>query len=288
MSTLSIPQKFQQLLQNLTPTQGERDQAASHRASVESALSSSFTVNRFFQSGSFTHGTGVRGHCDVDAIVSLGGLRPATPYEALQDLEQAMRIRFASTSVGIDRPAVQVRFAAGRETWELVPAYLFSTNLADFVYQIPGPSVGEGWMLSSPDAHLAYVNEANKRPDGGAKALARLLKGWKYANEVPISSFYLEMRAAMYMRTQSTFIPYMDTRIILQSLWYDQCASVADPSGLADTIRAFSSEENRTSALKQLLDARIYAELAEDAYGKGDTESSSSYWSKVFGWRFPQ
>ena len=56
--------------------------------------------------------------------------------------------------------------------------------------------------------HLAYVNEVHSiaKVRYGAKKLARLPKAWKYFNNVPMSSFYLEMRAAKYMAKEDSFI----------------------------------------------------------------------------------
>ena len=70
------------------------------------------------------------------------------------------------------------------------------------VYDIPGAATG--WLDTAPLEHLAYVTEVNSRQNiaGGAKKLARLIKAWKYYNDVPISSFYLEMRAAQYLAGQ--------------------------------------------------------------------------------------
>ncbi|MGH9126277.1 MAG: hypothetical protein ACRDZ8_16355 [Acidimicrobiales bacterium] len=66
-------------------------------------------------------------------------------------------------------------------------------------------------MESAPTEHLAYVNEVNKQTgiEGAAKKLARLAEAWKYYNNVPVSSFYLEMRAARCMAGEKAWVAVM-------------------------------------------------------------------------------
>ncbi|MEX2290814.1 MAG: hypothetical protein WD794_10870 [Mycobacteriales bacterium] len=58
------------------------------------------------------------------------------------------------------------------------------------MYDIPGAATG--WIMSVPAEHIDWVNEINRQSgiSGGAKKLARLLKAWRYHNNVPVSSFY--------------------------------------------------------------------------------------------------
>jgi hypothetical protein len=90
---------------------------------------------------------------------------------------------------------------------------------------------------SAPAEHLAYVNEVNsiKKIAGGAKKLARLIKAWKYYNDVPISSFYLEMRAAQYLSTESSFVPVWDICGLLEHLNQIALAAMNDPKNALST-----------------------------------------------------
>src|SRR5207248_1915086 len=113
-------------------------------------------------------------------------------YTALNWIKDAMSARFPLTPVMIRRPAVVVAFGGGYETWEVIPGFLTGRGGAEYVYDIPAPTAESNWIDAAPKAHLAYVNECNEKPDkGNAKALARLIKAWKYYCNVPVSSFYL-------------------------------------------------------------------------------------------------
>ena len=61
-------------------------------------------------------------------------------------------------------------------------------------------------MKSSPKAHTDYVKQEDERLKGKLKPLIRLLKAWKFYNNVPIRSFYLELRAAKYAESEKSIV----------------------------------------------------------------------------------
>src|ERR1700677_4836918 len=101
----TVDEGFQEFLTRLVPTQAQRTAGASHRASVKGALEAHLTVNRFFETGSFSHGTGVRHHSDIDVLVSLGHDQPSSSYTALTWVKDDLEKRFPLTTVQIRRPA---------------------------------------------------------------------------------------------------------------------------------------------------------------------------------------
>lgn len=273
----------------LIPTDAQRSAGASHRSSVKSALESRLSVSNFFETGSFTHGTGVRHHSDIDVFVSLGADRPDSSYTALNWVKDALSARFPNTTVKIDRPAVKVLFGGGYETWEVIPAFITGFDTANgFVYRIPGPALGDGYMLAAPKEHLAYVNESNDSPTKGvAKRLSRLIKAWKYYRNVPISSFYLEMRCAQHVRTQTTYIDIWDVWQVLNKLNGHQLADMNDPTEVSTRFQACSSDATRADALSKLATATARARKALDAQQAGNDADAFYYLDLLFGGEFP-
>jgi len=189
----------------------------------------------------------------------------------------------------VRRPAVVVRFASGYETWEVIPGFITSLGApSQYVYLIPAPGTTSDWIYSAPKEHLKYVNTCNAKPHkGDAKDLARLLKAWKYFSNVPLSSFYLEMRAAQYVAKQDTYIHVYDLCFVLEELVGHSLADMNDPSGLTSRFRACSSDANRTDALSKLGSAATRARKALDACGKDDFDTAFSYLDLLFGGNFP-
>jgi tRNA nucleotidyltransferase (CCA-adding enzyme) len=76
----SVDEGFREFLRRLTPTDAQRAAGAAHRESVKKALTDRLAVSTFFETGSFTHGTGVRHHSDIDVFVSVKDGRPESSY----------------------------------------------------------------------------------------------------------------------------------------------------------------------------------------------------------------
>jgi Second Messenger Oligonucleotide or Dinucleotide Synthetase domain len=285
----TVAEAFDIFLGRLTPTKAQRESGASHRATVKAALEAKLTVRNFFETGSFSHGTGVRGYSDIDALVSLGEMKPESSYTALNWVKDILSNRFPLTTVKIRRPAVVVEFGGGYETWEVIPGFLTTRGGPDqLVYDIPGPSAGAAYIDSAPKEHLAYVNECNKEPDkGDAKELARLIKAWKYFRNVPISSFYLEMRCAQHVATQKTYIHIYDVCQVLEKLEGHELAPMNDPSGASGRIHACSSDATREDALSKLSTAAARARKALDAYKDEKYVTAFDNLDLLFGGKFP-
>lgn len=284
----TVQQGFDDFLAKLTPSAAERDAAAKHRDSVKEALERKLVVHNFFETGSFSHGTGIRGRSDVDCLVSIGNDKPASSDTALSWVKTALSARFPLTPVYIRRPAVVVAFAGASETWEVIPGFITGRGTsAQYVYDIPGPS--SGWIDSAPKEHLSYVNEVNQKTGvaGGAKRLARLLKAWKYYRSVPISSFYLEMRAAQHVNSQNSFIPVWDLCQVLEKLVDHELAPMNDPRQASGRFHPCSSDAKHTDALSKTETAATRARNALDAYNAGNAKDAFYYLGLLFADQFP-
>lgn len=282
---LSVASGFAELLASLPPTPTQVAATTRHKAAVQGVLDAKFGTYRFFQSGSFSHGTGVRYYSDVDYFASLKTTKPQSSDSALSSIKTALQNHFPNTTVKIRRPAVVVDFASGTETVEVVPGWVLRGEANTRVYHIPGPR--GGWLESAPDAHRAYVNDANASPSGGAKGLARLLKAWKYYRSVPVSSFYLEMRAAAYMASETSIIWSLDLRRILSELNTADLAAMNDPSGLTGRIHAYSSDSNKADAMSKLGTALTRADRARTAESEGRIAAAFDAWGVLFNGHFP-
>jgi hypothetical protein len=279
---------FQIYLEGLIPSASEREKASSHRASIEAKLQDKFGLIRMYESGSWKHGTGVTGFSDVDYFISLKSAKPVYGNSALTAVKDAMQERYPNTYIHTSRPAVVLEFGSGYERVELIPAYPCGISDSKEVrYYIPG--VRDEWMESTPEAHLKYVSDCNEiaTVKGGAKGLARLMKAWKYHRKVPISSFYLEMRASEYMATQSSIIYPLDFLYFLNSLKRSDLAAMNDPTGSTGRIYPCSSEANLQNAISILDTTVTRATKAVDLDTAGKVSEAFETWDLVFAGSFP-
>jgi hypothetical protein len=284
----TIDEGFRDFLSRLTPSAGESDAAKSHRASIEARLKNDFGLLRFFRTGSFGNGTSISGYSDVDYFASLptDQLTRCSNY-TLTKIRNALDSRFPYTGVCVRCPAISVPFGStAAETTEVVPAdYRGKTDSGHYIYDIPDCS--DAWMRSSPDAHNAYVRRQDEQLGGKVKPLVRFIKAWKYFRQVPISSFYLELRVAKYAEGESSILYSIDVQRVLRRLYDIGLAAIQDPMGISGHISPCTSSVKLEDAKSKLLTAVTRAEKAQEAEQAGKTEDAFYWWRLLYDDRFP-
>ena len=285
----SVTQGFQEFLEDLKPTPGESEAAASHRESIRKCLENNFSLKRFFEIGSFGNDTSISGYSDVDYFASIPRRRlKANSENTLAAVRDALDARFPRTDVSVRCPAVKVPFGTdAQETTEVVPAdFMFKTRGRYRVYEIP--DCNGGWQRSSPEAHNAYVSRIDGTYDYKVKPLVRFIKAWKYYRNVPISSFYLELTVNWWASTLNRSIIYdYDVYRVLALLLERELGNIDDPMRISSSIAACSTEAKRNTALSKLKMAHIRALKAYRARVNGDIEEAFDWWDLVYDGGFP-
>jgi hypothetical protein len=266
----TIEQGFLDFHEKLKPSLTESDAAKRHRASIEPCLTNNFGLRRFVRIGSFGNGTSISGYSDIDYLACLPTDQLTTSSTcSLQKVRDGLAARFPNTGIRVDCPAVICPFGTNpAERTEVVPADYVDENNGYQVYDIA--DCAGGWMNASPDAHNAYVRYVDKKLGGKVKPLIRFIKAWKCFRDVPISSFYLELRVAKYAASETSILYDIDVKRVLRSLWDGQLAGMQDPMGISGYIPACKTAAFRADALSKLSTAVARAEKAREASGKGD------------------
>lgn len=283
----TIDEGFRDFLTKLTPTAAESQAAKSHRASIEACLKNNFGLNRFTRIGSFGNGTSISGYSDVDylACIPADKLSQVSGY-SLTKVKDILDARFPRTGVHVSCPAVVVPFGlASSETTEIVPAYYRSENKGFKSYGIADCS--GGWMNASPDAHNAYVRSVDNQLNGKLKPLIRFIKAWKYYRQVPISSFYLELRIAKYASIKSSITYDVDVKQVFCWLRDIELASMQDPMGISGNIPACKTQAFYDDAISKLKAAAIRAEKAREMTISGNISDAFYWWRLLYNDLFP-
>lgn len=278
---------FRTFINRLVPTATEREKASSHRATIYARLDATFGLHRMFETGSFKHGTGVSQYSDLDYFASLKTPRPQLSASSLDAVRDKLVARFPNTRIHVSRPAVVLEFGQGYERVEVIPAYANENVTGEYMkFWIPGV-VGE-WLESTPEAHVSYVNGCNTVPSQGrAKAFVRMVKAWKYYRNVPVSSFYLEMRAATYIASREAVDYPYDLYRFLNNLAEQELAAMNDPTGATGRIVACGTSTKRTDALSKLSTATARASRALEFYRAGKASEAFEQWGLLFDGHFP-
>jgi len=284
----TIAEGFRDFLTKLTPSGLESEAAKNHRYSIKTRLEKDFDyVPRFTRIGSFGNGTSISGYSDVDYLACLPTKHlTANSTYSLQKVRDSLDARFSNTGVHVNCPAVVCPFGnSPSESTEIVTADDVGESNGYKVYDIA--DCAGGWMKASPDAHKAYVASINEKLADKVKPLIRFIKAWKCFREVPISSFYLELRIAKYASDEKNIIYEFDVRNVFKLLWDAQLASMQDPMGVSGYISACSTETKKQDALSKVGTAYSRADKAREESRKENISDAFYWWRLLYNESFP-
>lgn len=287
----TLEQGFDTFISWLQPLTSEHNKASSHKDSVKSCMENNFKCTSLFETGSFGNGTGVRHHSDTDYFAVCPGSEFWTDSAyTLTKVKESLQSTFWNTSgIVVNSPAVRIPFGTyASETLEITPASrngsIDTPVGSKYSYDIPNGN--GGWMKSSPGAHTAYVNRENDRLNGKLKPLIQLVKAWKFYNNVPISSFYLELRTTKYAEGESVIVYDIDLHHIIKHLYDNDLPSINDPMGISGYIAACSTDAKRTDALSRIKTAYTRADKAYDNR-TSNLDDCFYWWNLFFNNEFP-
>jgi hypothetical protein len=283
----SIEQGFSDFHNKLKTSAAETAATKSHRASIEACLKSNFGLNRFTRIGSFGNGTNINGHSDVDYLACLPtSSLTKTSTASLVKVRDALDTRFPNTDVKVSTPAIVCPFGEFKsEDTEIVVADYVRVENGFKIYEIADSN--GNWMEVSPDAHNYYVAQVDKKHNGKVKPLIRFIKAWKAYRNVPIKSFYLEMRVAKYADGESSIVYDIDVEQILTMLKDNNLALLQDPMGIAGYITPCKTSAHKSDALSKINTAVTRAKHAVDAEINGDTKTAFTWWQLLYNDKFP-
>jgi len=288
----TIEEGFETLISWLVPLESEREKSTKHKSTVSSCLNNNFDCSSLFETGSFGNGTGVRHYSDTDyfAVIPAEKLH-SNSATTLRLIKESLQSTFWSTSgIAVSCPAVKIPFGVYKsEELEVAPCCsngISETSLGNFRrYEIP--DCNGGWMFSSPRAHNKYVEHHDKRLNRKLKPLIQLIKAWKYYNDVPIMSFYLELRITKYAENETVIVYDIDAKNILKKLQNNELAAIRDPMGISGLIPSSQTTTQKQNALSKLKTAVSRADKAANAKANKNIDDAFYWWNLLFNSRFP-
>lgn len=200
-----------------------------------SMIQSSLKPERVVLTGSWSHGTSLRGISDRDYLLLMSDRPPDEPRVVLERLYGDLITTVSSaTALQVDSPAVCIMDPYTGLNIDLVPAF---TEEDSRDYLIPSQSSTD-WIRTNPLAHISCLNRATAS-DYGVRDIIRLVKAWKVRNLPELSSLYVEMFAAqIYFANQE--LPLLDQlAAVMDGIARHALGELEDPS--ADDERVISA-----------------------------------------------
>jgi hypothetical protein len=283
----TLDEGFQLFLDSLMPNSSMPDLPGDFRERIRDCLEDNFGLYAFFLGGSLLSSTHIRGYVGLDYFASVEGDRLPTDSDSfLAEVGLALEECFPDRELIVQAPAVIVPIVPdGDRVVRIVPARLSGRTSTGYRLYAVTDGLG-GWMMTSPDAHSAYIETADLDLDGKLRPLIRFLKAWKYFRDVPVSSFYLELQCVAYAVSEKMIVYTVDFQNVLQLLWEDQFADVQDPKGVSGYVPARLTYAGKKAAISRLRTALYHVGRAQEAAAEGQVEEAFLYWNRVFNGHF--
>ena len=283
----TIEEGFRIFHSRLTPTDTETQAAKNHRASIKDCLEGNYGMTNFFRTGSFGNGTSIKGYSDVDyfAVIPTETHKQDSSVN-LSNIRITLSNRFPNTGVRVSSPAIVLPFGTeAKETTEVVPADYKRKTKGYNVYEIADGK--GGWMDSSPSAHNAYVREVDSNLSNKVKPLVRFLKALKYYKNIPISSFYLELRVSKYAKGEYSIVYSIDIINLLKYFVDNNLPAIQDPQGISGYIYPCNTDVKKEDAISKLTTALSRAEKAGEEENNENIKDAFYWWNLLFDNKFP-
>lgn len=290
---MTVSNCFQSLLTRIAPRQSEIDAAEKHIATIRTRLAEAFEVKGCVRAGSYSRGTFIHDHSDVDlfVVVAREDFRRAGSYvtsdTALGNFGRELKARFPYTNIRRDVHAIVLEFSDCQV--DVVPSYFAGmTSHNQPMYAIPDGN--SGWMKTSPAQHNAFIRQEDEAARGKLRRVAQLIKFWRECRSprVPVSSFHIEMVLASEGICRGVKSYGECVTEVLQGLAQRECRGLQDPLGISGLLPAVKTEAKRGPATVSVRYSRNHAKAAVYAAEYYDQAEACRQWDIVFNGYFPK
>lgn len=156
------------------------------------------------QVGSYGRWTAIKGISDLDMIYIMPAgkwdiYKDGGQYRLLYDARDAIKRRYPSTTVKVDRLVVRVLYNDFHI--EVMPAF----KLADGSYKYPDTAKGGSWKITRPQAELDEMREANERKNRNLRRLCKMARAWKNKHGVAMGGLLIDTLAYNFLESTDEY-----------------------------------------------------------------------------------
>ena len=281
-----VEEGFALFAERLTPKYSEPEEAETNLHAVERLLTQEFDMSYLAPYGSTGHGTNVEGLSAIDCFAVLPKNRLLEQSgKSLESIFESVRSRFPAADLTEGRPVIVVPFGDRRsDSHHIVPAYTIATEGEHDLFGIPGPS--ERWIEACPGGHSAWINGLDVTHNHRLKPLVRMVKAWNYGAGEPIWSFYLELAAADFLKTQGAGLYSADMQNFFTYMLQRRLAPFKHSEGSNEPVYA-TSLADKFDAMSPIRSALEMAKKARFCERHGNLPDAYFWWRKLFHYQFP-
>ena len=204
---MSIADTFKQFLANLAVD--NRKTISDRYGEITCALNKRFrdtesnTANTL-QVGSYGRGTAIKGISDLDMLYIMpkgewDNYKDGGQSKLLSDTAAAIRARYPTTTIRVDRLVVQVIYSDFRIEAQPV----FEQDDGSFKY--PDTYDGGSWKITKPRDEIQAMTEFKAEKNDNLRRLCKMARGWKNKHGVGIGGLLIDTLAHKFLTSTDEY-----------------------------------------------------------------------------------
>lgn len=278
----TIADMFTQFLDNLKVDNA--DTISQRYGEITGSLNKKFrdteskTANSL-QVGSYGRWTAIKGISDLDMLYimpksSWEDYKNGKQYQLLADTKDAIRARYPTTDVRVDRLVVTVTYT----NFHVEVQPVFEQDDGSFKY--PDTYNGGSWKITKPREEMTAMKEFNQDKNKNLRRLCKMARAWKNKHGVGMGGLLIDTLAHNFLKSTTDY----DSRSFLYYDWLSRDFFkylMEQPD--QDHYKALGSNQNVRVKKKFQKKAKKAYELCLLAIQAGDSDSAHDKWKKVYG-----
>jgi hypothetical protein len=289
---MSVSDMFKKFLENIKV---ERSAQFSQRyGEITKSLNLKFrdidsTTANSLQVGSYGRYTGIKGISDLDMVY----IMPASKWDdykdnkqskLLTDVKDAIKARYPSTEVKVDRLVVAIKYQNFHVEVQPVFNYYDSNDDESGYFKYPDTKNGGSWKNTKPRQEMAAVKDVNEGKNKNLRLLCKMARAWKNKHGVGVGGLLIDTLAYNFMKSTD----YYDDKSYLHFdyLSRDFFKFLADEPD-KDHYKAPGSNQNVKVKMKFQKQASDAYEKSVEAIKLDGKDSANKKWRNVYGSNFP-
>ncbi|WP_275288336.1 nucleotide-binding domain-containing protein [Halomonas elongata] len=286
---MSVSDMFKDFLDNLKVDNAER--ISSRYGEITASLNKKFRDSESKEAnslrvGSYGRYTGIKGISDLDMLYIMpkgawDTYKNGQQTQLLTDVKDAIKARYPSTNIRVDRLVVTVTYKNFHV--EVQPVFENFDDGGSF-FKYPDTYNGGSWKITKPRQEMREIKKLNEQKNRNLRLLCKMGRAWKNKHGVAMGGLLIDTLAYNFMKSTSFYdnksFLYFDylSRDFFNYLAEQPCQ---------DIYKAPGSNQNVKVKKKFQKKARQAYNLCLKAIDARGTESENNKWKKVYGRSFP-
>lgn len=283
---------FQDFLDNLKVDEESANSISTRYKEITKKLNQKFRnssspTDNCKQVGSYGRYTGIKGISDLDMIYIMPKSKWDTyknaQYKLLQDVKNAIKERYPSTDIKVDRLVVTVTFKNFHI--EIQPVFEeLNYDGSHSHYKFPDTYNGGSWKKTKPKQEIEEIKRFNRDKTQNHRLLCKMLRAWKNKSGVAMGGLLIDTLAYNYLQTTAEYNSK-------SFLYFDYLSR--------DFFKFLSEQPQKRYYKAPGSNQKVYVHnqfqrLAKKAYDNcieaikaKNKPNVSHYWKKIYGRPFP-